>query len=577
MDREVTDGERESRAESVVSGLGLSAEPASGPSCRPAAVETLESARAALTAVRDVLPQLSGAELAEVLGLADAVRSEAAATQVLVTTEAAHRGEFVSARRGAGSAHEWVIEHAPSLRQAGAGQLASFAVEVAHCTPAGQWSTTGPRAGVFADPERAEGVVWARVLTGEVGLPLARSVLTEMARLADRLRPEAIPTVATAMLDHGVLCGVGKVRQVRTRLLAEYGLDGELEDQQRRLRSAAHLSQPQVAEGDITEYRMGLTPEQSAALEAALGPLAKPVPDPTTGVFDPRSTGQRRAEALLSIVTGHAARDGEESAPAGAPTALHVTMGLTDLVRLLALSGSTWPGSALPGSTPSAGSVQGCASTSAFGTVLGSTASGTILNAGDIRRLACDADIIPVVLGSAGEVLDVGRAARLFTRGQRRALTHRDGGCTWPGCDAPASWARAHHVVHWADGGRSDLSNAALLCQRHHTHVHDQRLVATVHPPDEDGRSVTWECTPGSYDLALPGRLATLRREAERRRDDRRRDTERRRRALDVGSRDPWDDIWVFDDDAIDELEAIHDADVWGPGSLHELPEPAAA
>jgi len=421
-------------------------EVADGQGTPRAAVVALESARSALTAVREMLPLLSGTELAEVLGLADAVKAQASATQVLVTTEAAHRGEFTSARRGAGSAHEWVLEHAPSLRQDGAGQLASFAVEVAHCTPAGQWSTAGPRAGAFADPQRAEGVVWARVVTGGVGVPLARTVLTEIARLADRLRPEAIPTVAEAMLDHGVLCGVRDVKRVRTRLLAQHGLDGELDDSQRRLRSAAHLSQPEVSEGDITEYRMGLTPEQSAALEAALGPLAKPVPDPATGVFDPRSNGQRRAEALLAIVTGHAAREGEDTSPAGAPTALHVTMGLADLVRLLDLSGN---------------SLAGCASTTAFGTVVGSSAAGTILNAGDIRRLACDADIIPVVLGSAGEVLDVGRAARLFTRGQRRALTHRDGGCTWPGCDAPASWARAHHVVHWADGGRSDLDNAA--------------------------------------------------------------------------------------------------------------------
>ena len=517
-------------------------EVADGQGAPRAAVVALEAARSALTGVRDVLPQLNGAELAEVLGLADAVRAEAATTQVLVTTEAAHRGEFTSARRGAGSAHEWVLEHAPSLRQGGAGQLAAFAVEVAHCTPAGQWSTTGPRAGAFADPQRAEGVVWARVVTGEVGLALARTTLTEIGRMADRLRPEAIPTVATAMLDHGVLCGVRDVKRVRIRLLAQHGLDGEHDDAHRRLRTAAHLSQPAVSEGDITEYRMGLTPEQSAALEAALGPLAKPVPDPATGVFDPRSNGQRRAEALMTIVTGHAARDGEDASPAAAPTALHVTMGLADLVRLLDLTDS----------------VAGCASTNAFGTVIGSTAAGTVLSAGDVRRLACDADIIPVVLGSAGEVLDVGRAARLFTRGQRRALTHRDGGCTWPGCDAPASWARAHHVVHWADGGRSDLDNAALLCQRHHTHVHDQRLVATVHPPDEDGRCVTWDCSPGSYDLALPHRLAALRRSGERRRADRRRDAERRRRALDVGGRDPWEQSWTFDDEAVDELERVH-------------------
>ena len=108
-----------------------------------AAMQALEAARLALAEVRAVLPRLSGDELARAMRLADAVKTGASATQVLVTTEAAHRGEFVSARRGAGSAHEWVREHAPSLRQAGAGQLAAFATEVAHCTPAGAWPWSG--------------------------------------------------------------------------------------------------------------------------------------------------------------------------------------------------------------------------------------------------------------------------------------------------------------------------------------------------------------------------------------------------------------------------------------------------
>ena len=48
-------------------------------------------------------------------------------------------------------------------------------------------------------------------------------------------------------------------------------------------------------------------------------------------------------------------------------------------------------------------------------------------------------------------------------------LWRRDRVCTYPGCTAPAAWSKAHHVIHWADGGLSDVDNAALLCQRHHT------------------------------------------------------------------------------------------------------------
>ncbi|MEO7269093.1 MAG: DUF222 domain-containing protein [Knoellia sp.] len=515
--------------------------------------DALGGARSAVAGVREILHRVSGAELAEFMSLVDDIKVQASAAQVVIATEAAHRGEFTSARRGEGSAHEWVREHAPSLRQGGAGQLASFAADVAHATPDGQWSTTGPSAGVFADLERAEGITWARVVTGEIGIQLAQTALSEIKRLADRLNPGAIPTVAKAILDHGFEWGARDAKRIRTRLLAEHGLDGELEDMQRRLRTGAHLSQPQVCDGDVTEYRMGLTPEQSAALEAALGPLSKPIPDPQTGVFDERSNGQRRAEALMTIVTGHAARDGEDVGPAAASTALHVTIGLADLMRFLDLTGHDATGCA-PGLTNAFGMQAGA------GVVGGSTAAGALLNPGDVRRLACDADIIPIVLGAAGEVLDVGRAARLYTRGQRRALSHRDRGCTWPGCTSPAAWARAHHVVHWADGGHSALTNAALLCQRHHTHVHDQRLVATIHPPDEHGRSVTWDTTRGSYDRALPARLAEIRAASTRRSDLHRADARSRRLALDSGGPDPWRDADPDEDDFIAALMAEHEA-----------------
>ncbi len=138
------------------------------------------------------------------------------------------------------------------------------------------------------------------------------------------------------------------------------------------------------------------------------------------------------------------------------------------------------------------------------GEVVGSSATGTVLSPEVLRRVCCEADLIPHVLGSAGEELDLGRVVRLFTRAQRRRLWRRDRGCTYPGCGAPAAWTRAHHVVHWADGGATDADNAALLCQRHHTFVHSRRLIAQVRGrPDERGRYVIWDLSPGSYDRHL--------------------------------------------------------------------------
>src|SRR5690606_6336601 len=88
-----------------------------------------------------------------------------------------------------------------------------------------------------------------------------------------------------------------------------------------------------------------------------------------------------------------------------------------------------------------------------------------------LRVAAADAEVIPVVLGGRSEVLDWGRARRLFTSAQRLALVERDGGCSW--CHAPPSWCEAHHIRWWErDAGPTDLSNGVLLCARCHHRVH---------------------------------------------------------------------------------------------------------
>jgi len=87
------------------------------------------------------------------------------------------------------------------------------------------------------------------------------------------------------------------------------------------------------------------------------------------------------------------------------------------------------------------------------------------------RRLACDAGVIPVLLGGRSEPLDIGRLTRTVPAGMRRALELRDGGCRFPVCDRPASWCDAHYVWFWARGGPTRLTNLVLLCQFHHTIV----------------------------------------------------------------------------------------------------------
>ncbi|MGM0928437.1 MAG: DUF222 domain-containing protein [Actinomycetota bacterium] len=90
------------------------------------------------------------------------------------------------------------------------------------------------------------------------------------------------------------------------------------------------------------------------------------------------------------------------------------------------------------------------------------------ISAKTVRRMACDADIIPAILGSKGEVLDLGRSQRFFSRAIRRALLLRDKGCAFPGCSMPAFWTEAHHIVPWWAGGRTDINNGVCLCILHH-------------------------------------------------------------------------------------------------------------
>jgi Domain of unknown function (DUF222)/HNH endonuclease len=90
------------------------------------------------------------------------------------------------------------------------------------------------------------------------------------------------------------------------------------------------------------------------------------------------------------------------------------------------------------------------------------------------RRLACDAAITPVFLASESDQPQAGHTSRSISGSQRRALVVRDKGCRFPGCDRPPDWTDAHHLQHWADGGKHVMENLVLLCRRHHRKVHEE-------------------------------------------------------------------------------------------------------
>jgi hypothetical protein len=114
----------------------------------------------------------------------------------------------------------------------------------------------------------------------------------------------------------------------------------------------------------------------------------------------------------------------------------------------------------------------------------GSAGAAMLQGAGPIslaamRRLACDASVTTVTVDGAGRPLDVGRSTRSIPAAVRTALVHRDRGCRYPGCDRPPEWTDAHHLRHWADGGKTAIGNLVLLCRRHHRLMHERGETAT--------------------------------------------------------------------------------------------------
>ena len=166
--------------------------------------------------------------------------------------------------------------------------------------------------------------------------------------------------------------------------------------------------------------------------------------------------------------------EGERPEPVKAATAVELGAAFCELLERL-------DGSQVPEMSTGATVVV----TMNLDTLTGGLAAAT-LDTGDriaahtARRLACEASIIPVVLGGRREVLDVGRRKRLFTRAQRIALATRDKGCTAVGCRTAAWFCHAHHDQPWATGGTTDLTNGRLLCPTHHRTAHDPRYETRV-------------------------------------------------------------------------------------------------
>lgn len=182
---------------------------------------------------------------------------------------------------------------------------------------------------------------------------------------------------------------------------------------------------------------------------------------------DERTPDQYASDALLHLLVAGADADSSMILGTGAPQ-VRVLVTAADLVR--------GEGSG------SLESTQG-------------SPEGTVVALPTVQRLLCGGVQTPILIGSTGQPLDVGRTQRLFTPRQRVALAARDGGCRWPGCERPPSWCEAHHINEWErDRGRTDVDVGILLCRHHHLLLHDHGWQIT-----RVGRSPDYELVPPSH------------------------------------------------------------------------------
>jgi hypothetical protein len=123
------------------------------------------------------------------------------------------------------------------------------------------------------------------------------------------------------------------------------------------------------------------------------------------------------------------------------------------------------------------------------------TDNGMPLPVSTVRRLCCEAEILPVVLDGAGQVLDVGMSKRTATRVQRRALRAMHRTCAHPDCTVPFDACRIHHVIPWRQGGPTDIDDLLPVCETHHHLVHEGGWALSMTPD----RVATWTRPDGIH------------------------------------------------------------------------------
>jgi hypothetical protein len=343
---------------------------------------------------------------------------------------------------------------------------------------------------------------------GEVSVEHA----TVLADTTHDLPPARVAEAEGVLVDAARRLDPGRLRRLTTHLREVIDPDAAENRARARLeRRGLWLSATydgMVAVGGL------LDPEAGETVRAALTPLARP-----TGPDDARGAAQRRADALaelarLGLQAGRLPQTG------GMRPQVTVTVELASLLAQHDVGGTGGWGGILPvesvrrlacdatltraivhrhphhdGNASHDGAASGGQVTTHGGHAALAPGHGGHVTAGGpgwpgaegraspedsgngdgglAARLHHAMALLPPPLGAPTQLLDLGRATRVVAPGLRRALAVRDGGCVAAGCDRPAPWTDAHHLVHWLAGGPTKVDNLVLLCRSHHRAVHE--------------------------------------------------------------------------------------------------------
>ena len=473
--------------------------PGEAAACAEAITSSLES----ITRLAHLPANLTDAELTDVTRSALLVMQQAEATVVALTADAIKRGAVY--RSTAADATQWVQRL--STGEAASALLGAETVTVSGplvpidepvdeaTTDSTGGSTEGStedsceelwRSGMepahatrirkladAAQTPRHQKLIDA-VITGQVNTTIAKTSLDTIDKIKAVLPNAEWDEIYDWLLTLGPGSGAKTVRELTKRILAQYG-DDVLDEKEDALQNVESLSWTDLPEGMI-RFIADLSPDHAQAFIQAIQALAAPSPKSDccdnphhrhtpdengnsrkTGDPDPRTPGKRRVDALLLLLgLGAEAVDADGQVNTRGSATLVVTIDFAVLAGILA--------------------------------GLGITDTGVGITPDTVRQLACDAGILPMVLGSKNQPLNVGRKRRLVDNELRRAVIHRDKHCTYAGCDRPPVMCEVHHVESWWAGGETSLQNSALLCTTHHRIVHRDNLTATV-----TDTGVTWD------------------------------------------------------------------------------------